>query len=73
MASSQQNACTIRFGKTKSKNLRPPKREVVAAVVEVIEFYDEDRPKERLGFLSPLEFRLRNPRGCYPVVNADRP
>jgi hypothetical protein len=25
-------------------------------------------PKESLGFLSPVEFRLKNPKGTYPVV-----
>jgi hypothetical protein len=33
-----------------------------------IEFYNTERPKERLGFLSPVEFRLRNPKGTYPMV-----
>lgn len=33
-----------------------------------IEFYNTERPKEQLGFLAPIEFRLRNPKGTYPVV-----
>jgi hypothetical protein len=33
-----------------------------------IEFYNTGQPKKRLGFLSPVEFRLRNPKGTYPMV-----
>ena len=57
-----------RFGKSAIRNRRIPKREVIAAVVEFIAFYNTKRPKERLGFLSPVEFRLRNPKGIYPMV-----
>ena len=41
-----------RFGKSAIRNRRIPKREVIAAVVEFIAFYNTKRPKERLGFLS---------------------
>ena len=50
------------------KNHKVPKKDVIAAVVEFIEYYNTTRPKESLGFLSPVEFRLKNPKGTYPVV-----
>jgi len=57
-----------RFGKSNVKNHKVPKKDVIAAVVEFIEYYITTRPKESLGFMSPVEFRLRNPKGTYPVV-----
>ena len=57
-----------RFGKSNVKNRRIPKRDIIPAVEAFIEFYNTERPKERLGFLSPVEFRLRNPKGTYPMV-----
>ncbi|MEA4864937.1 MAG: IS3 family transposase [Sphaerochaeta sp.] len=57
-----------RFGKSNVKNHKVPKKDVIAAVVEFIEYYNTTRPKESLGFLSPVEFRLKNPKGTYPVV-----
>jgi transposase InsO family protein len=57
-----------RFGKSNVKNHKVPKKDVIAAVAEFIEYYNTTRPKERLGFMSPVEFRLRNPKGTYPVV-----
>lgn len=57
-----------RFGKSNIKNRRIPKKDVIVAVIEFIEFYNTKRPKERLGFLSPVEFRLRNPKGTYPAI-----
>ena len=50
------------------KNHKVPKKYVIAAVVEFIEYYNTIRPKESLGFISPVEFRLKNPKGTYPVV-----
>jgi transposase InsO family protein len=57
-----------RFGKSNVKNHKVPKKYVIAAVVEFIEYYNTIRPKESLGFISPVEFRLKNPKGTYPVV-----
>jgi len=45
-----------------------PRKDIISAVTEFIEFYNTGRPKKRLGFLSPVEFRVRNPKGVYPVV-----
>jgi transposase InsO family protein len=56
-----------RFGKSNVENRRIPKKDVMAAVIEFIEFYNKKRPKEKLGFQSPLQFRLQNPKGTYPV------
>jgi transposase InsO family protein len=47
------------------KNHKVPKKDVIAAVVEFIEYYNTTRPKESLGFMSPVELRLRNPKGTY--------
>jgi putative transposase len=57
-----------RFGKSKVKNRMIPRKDIISAVTEFIDFYNTFRPKERLGFLSPVEFRLLNPKGVYPVV-----
>lgn len=57
-----------RFGKSNVKNRKVPKKDVIAAVVEFIEYYNTIRPKESLGFMSPVEFRLKNPKGTYPAV-----
>lgn len=57
-----------RFGKSNVKNRRIPIDDLVKAVVEFIEYYNDRRPKDALGGLSPVEFRINNPRGVYPVV-----
>ena len=57
-----------RFGKSNVKNRRIPIDDLVKAVVEFIEYYNNRRPKDALGGLSPVEFRTKNPRGTYPVV-----
>lgn len=57
-----------RFGKTKIEDKRIPIDEVRQAVIEFIDYYNNERPKEQLGWLSPVEFRLRNTKGTYPVV-----
>ncbi|MFA5546839.1 MAG: IS3 family transposase [Sphaerochaetaceae bacterium] len=44
-----------RFGKSNVKNHKVPKKDVIAAVVEFIEYYNTTRPKESLGFMSPVE------------------
>lgn len=57
-----------RFGKSRVKNRKVPIDDLIEAVVEFIEYYNHRRPKDALGGLSPIEFRLRNPRGTYPVI-----
>ena len=54
-----------KFGKTKVKDKRVPIDEIRAAVIEFIDYYNNERPKERLGWMSPVEFRSRNPKGTY--------
>ena len=54
--------------KSRVKNRMIPVTEIIGAVTEFIEFYNSIRPKERLGFHSPVEFRLLNPKGVYPVI-----
>jgi len=57
-----------RFGKSKVKNRMVSRKDIILAVTEFIEFYNTFRPKERLGFLTPVEFRLLNPKGVYPAI-----
>lgn len=47
-----------RFGKTAVKNHRIPIDHVEEAVSSFIDFYNTERPKERLGGLSPVQFRM---------------
>jgi transposase InsO family protein len=47
-----------RFGKTAVKNHRIPINLVEEAVGSFIDFYNTERPKERLGGLSPVQFRM---------------
>lgn len=60
-------ALYCRFGKTKVRERRVPIDELREAVVRFIEYYNSERPKKRLGWLSPVEFRNRNPKGTYLV------
>jgi len=56
-----------RFGKSNIINRRISRTEVIPAIIEFIEFFNTGRPKERLGYVSPVEFRLQNPKGTYLV------
>lgn len=60
-------ALYCRFGKTRVKDRRISIDDLRIAVVEFIDYYNNKRPKKRLGWLSPVEFRERNPRGTFPV------
>jgi transposase InsO family protein len=57
-----------RFNKSNVRNRRISKQDIIPTVKAFIEFYNTERPKKQLGFLAPIEFRLRNPKGTYPVV-----
>lgn len=61
-------ALYCRFGKTRVKEKRVPIDDIVNAVIEFINRYNNERSKESLGGLSPVEFRLQNPKGTYPMV-----
>ena len=56
-----------RFGKTKVKEKRVPIAEILKAVIDYISYYNNERPKASNGGLSPVQFRLQNPRGTYLV------
>lgn len=56
-----------RFGKTKVKEKRVPIAEILNAVTDYISYYNNDRPKAYNGGLSPVQFRLQNPKGTYLV------
>lgn len=57
-----------RFGKTRVKEKRVPIKDIVDEVVRFIEYYNNERPKEYLGWRSPVEFRQQNPQGVYLLV-----
>jgi transposase InsO family protein len=57
-----------RFGKSKVKNHMISRKYIIPAVTDYIEYYNTFRPKEGLGFFTPIEFRLMNPKGVYPAI-----
>ena len=57
-----------RFGKTRVKDRRIPVAQLKDAVIAFIDYYNKQRPKKKLGFLSPVEFREQNPKGTYLMV-----
>lgn len=48
-----------RFGKTRVKNRRVPVALLKSAVIEFIDYYNNRRPKRKLGFLSPWSSGIR--------------
>lgn len=60
-----------KFGKTKFKNRQIPIDDVVTEIAPFIEYYNNERPKQSLGGLSPVQFRLQNPKGTYPMIIKD--
>ena len=58
-------ALYCRFGKTKVKEKRIHIAEIIEAVIHFIDYYNNKRPKESNGGLSPVQFRLQNPHGTY--------
>lgn len=60
-----------KFGKTKFKNRQIPIADVVAEIAPFIEYYNNERPKQTLGGLSPVQFREQNPKGTYLMVIKD--
>lgn len=58
-----------RFGKTRVKEKRVPIKDIVGEVNRFIEYYNNERPKKYLGWLSPVAFRQQNPKGvCLMVI-----
>jgi putative transposase len=57
-----------KFGKTKFKDRRIRKAEVIRAVIEFIPYYNNERLKESLGWMSPKEFLESNPKGTELMV-----
>lgn len=66
-------ALYCRFGKTKVKEKRVSIADIIEAVVHFIDYYNNERPKASNGGLSPVQFRLQNPRGTYlmPIAQPD--
>ena len=61
-------ALYAKLGKTKVKERRVPREEILSQVTSFIRYYNEARPKKRLGGLSPVSFRERNPEGTWLMV-----
>lgn len=57
-----------RFGKTKFKDRRIRKKDVLKAVTEFIPYYNQVRLKEDLGWKSPKGFLESNPEGTELMV-----
>ena len=60
-----------KFGKSRFKNRQIPIDDVVAEIAPFIEYYNNERPKQSLGGLSPVQFRKQNPKGTYLMVIKD--
>ena len=60
-----------KFGKSKFKNRQIPIDDVVAEIAPFIEYYNNERPKQSLGRLSPVQFREQNQKGTYLMVIKD--
>ena len=60
-------ALYCKFGKTRVKEKRVPMNEIIEAVTRFIVYYNNERPKASNGGLSPVQFRLQNPRGTYLI------
>lgn len=57
-----------RFGKSRVRGKRVDASGIIQAAIDFISYYNEERPKEALGGMSPVQFRAANPRGIYPMV-----
>ena len=57
-----------RFGKTKFKDRRIRKKDVLKAVTEYIPYYNQVRLKEELGWMSPEEFLKANSAGTELMI-----
>lgn len=60
-----------KFGKSKFKNRQIPIDEGVAEIAPFIEYYNNERSKQSLGGLSPVQFRKQNSKGIYLMVIKD--
>lgn len=57
-----------RFGKTRIENHQVSAEEIRPVIEAFMERYNNERPKEALGWLSPVRFRELNPMGKYLLV-----
>ncbi len=56
------------FGKNKVKERRIQVRQLAERAEWFIPYYNNERKKENLGNMSPVQYRECNPRGTYPVI-----
>ena len=57
-----------RYGKSAVKNRRILVRELAARAEEFIPYYNGKRRKDGLNHMTPVEYRMENPRGTYPAL-----
>ena len=62
------DALYVKLGKSKMKECGMQRKEVLNQVTFFIRYYNEARPKKRLGGLSPAAFREQNPDGTWLTV-----
>ena len=54
-----------RCGKTRVNQKRVAPEDIISATASFIGFYNHARTNARLGGLSPVEFRKKNPNGTW--------
>lgn len=60
------------FGKSKVTQRKIPVRSLAARAEWFIPLYNDKRRKEALGGKTPVEYRILNPKGTYPVCIEER-
>ena len=58
-------ALYVRFGKTMVNQKRVSSEDITSATRAFIDYYNNERPNEKLGGLSPAAFRKENPYGTW--------
>lgn len=56
------------YGKTKVKGNRIPVRILAERARWFIPIYNNLRKKDALGHMTPVAFRIANPKGTYPMI-----
>lgn len=57
-----------RFGKSRVRGKRVDASGIIQGTIDFTSYYNEGRPKAALGGMSPVHFRIANPKGLYPMV-----
>ena len=65
-------ALYAKFGKTRVKERRIPVKDLASGVEEFVSYYNNVRMKDSLGRMSPVQFRLANSKGTYPMIIGEK-